>query len=174
MEIAKPKSSFSMFLVVVVSIILARLVYKLLEIRWKYKYVPKEPEKKPIRVWVDGVFDMMHFGHANMLRQARALGDYLVVGVNSTASVVKEKGTAPVMTDEERFLAVSACKWADEVIKDTPYVMDSEYIKYVIDTYQIDFFVHGDDPCFDSQGKDVYAQVKADGKFKTVKRTRCL
>jgi len=172
MEVAQtPKSSLRMFLLAVDLVLTARVVYKLLESRWKWKYIPRQPEHKPVRVWVDGVFDMMHFGHANMLRQARALGDYLVVGVNSDETVKKEKGTAPVMTDEERFLAVAACKWVDEVVRGTPYVMDSDYIKYVTDTYKIDIFVHGDDPCFDSQGRDVYAQVKAEGRFRTVKRT---
>lgn len=160
-----------MLLLTVDFVIIARAVYKLLETRWKWKYIPREPERKPIRVWVDGVFDMMHFGHANMLRQARALGDYLVVGVNSDDTVRKEKGTTPVMTEEERYLAVASCKWVDLVVKGTPYTMDSDYIKMITDTYKIDIFVHGDDPCFDAQGRDVYGQVKAEGRFRTVKRT---
>jgi ethanolamine-phosphate cytidylyltransferase len=160
-----------MLLLAVDFIITARAVYKLLEVRWRYKYVPRALAKQPVRVWVDGVFDMMHFGHANMLRQAKALGDFLVVGVNSSETVFKEKGSYPVMTDDERYLAVGATKWVDQVVPKTPYVMDSAYIKYVIDTYKIDIFVHGDDPCFDSQGNDVYGEVKAAGKFRTVKRT---
>lgn len=48
---------------------------------------------------------------------ARALGDYLVVGVNSDESVKKEKGTAPVMTEYERYRAVEACKWVDEIVE---------------------------------------------------------
>jgi cytidyltransferase-like protein len=75
----------------------------------------KHPNK-PVIVWVDGVFDMMHFGHANMLRQAKALGDKLIVGVNSDESVLKEKGFLPVMNEAERIIAVQGCKWADEVV----------------------------------------------------------
>ncbi len=74
-----------------------------------------ESAKKPVRVWTDGCFDMMHYGHANALRQvmfqidlanywkqAKQLGDYLVVGVHSDAEIIKNKGP-PVMNEEERY-----------------------------------------------------------------------
>ena len=48
-------------------------------------------EKKEIRVWVDGCFDMVHFGHANALRQAKALGHKLIVGVHSDEEIAKHK-----------------------------------------------------------------------------------
>jgi len=164
-------SSFKYLLLTIDAIIAARCFYKILEYRWKYKYIPREEPKKQIRVWVDGVFDMMHFGHANMLRQAKALGDYLIVGVNSSQTVIEQKGTPPVMTDEERLIAVEAVKWVDEVVPNVPYVMNPDYIEEITQKYKIDIFVHGDDPCFDAQGNDVYAHVKAQGKFRTVKRT---
>lgn len=44
------------------------------------------------RVWVDGCFDMMHYGHANALRQAKEMGDILVVGVHSDAEIEANKG----------------------------------------------------------------------------------
>ena len=46
-------------------------------------------------------YDMVHFGHANSLRQAKALGDYLVVGVHTDEEITKHKGP-PVFTQEER------------------------------------------------------------------------
>ena len=46
-------------------------------------------EKKEIRVWVDGCFDMVHFGHANFLRQAAKLGTKLIVGVHSDEEIAK-------------------------------------------------------------------------------------
>jgi ethanolamine-phosphate cytidylyltransferase len=48
--------------------------------------------------------------------------------------------------------------------------MNREYVDYVIDRYDIDFVVHGDDPCF-VDGKDVYEAAKASGKFRTIPRT---
>ena len=50
-----------------------------------------EPSKK-IRVWVDGCFDLFHFGHANAFRQARALGDVLIVGIHTDEEVERVKG----------------------------------------------------------------------------------
>lgn len=61
----------------------------------------KEKQKKKVRVYMDGCFDMMHYGHANALRQARALGDELVVGVVSDEEIKANKGP-PVMSMDER------------------------------------------------------------------------
>lgn len=58
--------------------------------------------KKRIRVYMDGCFDLMHYGHANALRQAKALGDDLVVGVVSDEEIIKNKGP-PVLSMEERY-----------------------------------------------------------------------
>jgi len=122
--------------------------------------------KKPVRVWADGCFDMMHFGHANALRQARALGDYLVVGVHSDEEIRKHKGP-PVMSEQERYKAVAACKWVDEVVEGAPYVTSVE----VLEEHGIDFCAHGDDLVTSADGEDTYHKVKAAGKFRVFKRT---
>ena len=102
--------------------------------------VPLGLGKKPkeVRIWMDGAFDVFHFGHMNAFRQGRALGTYLVVGVNDDASITACKGTAPVLNDEERIGAVMGCRWVDEVVPHCPYVMSPEYLSFVIDKYQID------------------------------------
>lgn len=63
-------------------------------------------KKRPIRVYMDGCFDMMHYGHCNALRQARALGDQLVVGVVSDAEIIANKGP-PVTPLDERYTSAS-------------------------------------------------------------------
>jgi cytidyltransferase-like protein len=45
--------------------------------------------EKPVRIYCDGCFDMMHFGHSNALRQSKAVGDVLVVGLVSDADILK-------------------------------------------------------------------------------------
>ncbi|THG10198.1 hypothetical protein TEA_013891 [Camellia sinensis var. sinensis] len=58
--------------------------------------------RKRTRVYMDGCFDLMHYGHANALRQAKSLGDELVVGVVSDEEIIANKGP-PVLSMEERF-----------------------------------------------------------------------
>lgn len=124
----------------------------------------------PVRVYMDGCFDCMHFGHANALRQAAALGDELVVGINPEAEIRVHKGP-PVMSDWERRVAVEGVKWVDEILEGVPYAVTPEFLKELIDVHRIDFIVHGDDPCIGADGEDVYKAVKAMGKFRTIKRT---
>lgn len=130
---------------------------------------PLNDEKKDIRIFMDGAFDLLHFGHMNAFRLARSLGTHLVVGVNSDESITQCKG-APLMSDNERLTMVSACKFVDEVIPDCPYIMSSEYLNWAIEKYKIDYVIHGDDPCI-VDGKDVYAAAKEAGKFRTIPRT---
>lgn len=123
-------------------------------------------DKKPVRIWVDGCFDLFHFGHCNAIRQAKAFGDELVVGIHSDEEIKKQKGP-PVFTYEERFKLVSAIKWVNEVHGDAPYRLTLE----LLDKYNIDFSVHGDDKTITSDGLDSYQLVKDAGRYKEFKRT---
>lgn len=123
-------------------------------------------QRKPIRVWVDGCFDLMHFGHANALRQARELGDILVVGVHNDEEIAFNKGPT-VMNEQERYKMVRACKWADEVVEGAPYTATLE----TLDKYNCDFCVHGEDISVGADGRDVYELVKQAGRYRTIKRT---
>ena len=76
---------------------------------------------------MDGCFDMMHFGHSNALRQAKAVGDILVVGLIGDEEVMANKGAPPLMPHDERAIALRACKWVDEVIEDCPYDLTPEW-----------------------------------------------
>lgn len=60
-------------------------------------------------VFTNGCFDLIHAGHVRYLRQARALGDCLVIGLNSDASVRRLKGPArPLMSEQDRAEVLSA------------------------------------------------------------------
>ncbi|KAJ2357264.1 choline phosphate cytidylyltransferase [Coemansia sp. RSA 2618] len=100
------------------------------------------------------------------IRYARAMGDYLVVGVHSDAEVERNKGPC-VMKEDERYAAVAGCKWVDEVVHDAPYVTTME----MLDTYNIDFVVHGDDITTAADGSDCYQLVKDAGRYRECRRT---
>lgn len=75
-------------------------------------------------VFTNGVFDLLHVGHIDLLTAARALGDRLIVALNSDASVRRLKGTArPVRSEAERAYVVAALEAVDAVTvfeQDTP------------------------------------------------------
>lgn len=66
--------------------------------------------------YTTGVFDMFHIGHLNILKNAKALCDYLVVGVSTDELVQKEKNKTPVIPFEERCEIVKAIRYVDEVV----------------------------------------------------------
>jgi ethanolamine-phosphate cytidylyltransferase len=125
----------------------------------------------PIRIYVDGCFDLFHVGHSNALRQAKACGDHLVVGLVSDSEILLNKGSEPVMNEEERYAALSACKWVDEIIRNVPYDLSVEWVDGLLKDYKIDYIAHGDDPCITKDGKDAYAYAKSIGVYKEFKRT---
>ena len=130
----------------------------------------KKGAKKRVRVYMDGCFDLMHYGHANALRQAKALGDELVVGVVSDEEIVLNKGP-PVLTMQERLSLVSGLKWVDEVIPNAPYEITEDFMRRLFNEYKIDYIIHGDDPCLLPDGTDAYALAKKVGRYKQIKRT---
>jgi rfaE bifunctional protein nucleotidyltransferase chain/domain len=75
-------------------------------------------------VFTNGCFDLLHPGHIHTLTHAKALGDVLVVAINSDASVKRLKGERrPVLTQEERAVMLSALSVVDFVTifpEDTP------------------------------------------------------
>lgn len=83
-------------------------------------------------------YDMVHFGHANQLRQAKQLGQELIVGVHTDEEISRHKGP-PVFTEQERYRMVRGIKWVDEVIEGAPYVTTVE----TLDKYNCEFCVHG-------------------------------
>ena len=92
-------------------------------------------------VFTNGCFDILHRGHIEYLNQAKLLGKYLVIGLNSDSSVKKLKGeNRPVNNETDRAFVLCNLKCVDAVIifgQDTPY----DLIKSV----KPDFLVKGGD-----------------------------
>lgn len=68
-------------------------------------------------VFTNGVFDLLHVGHVRYLKEARALGDFLVIGVNADASVKRLKGNdRPLQNENDRAEILSSLVCVDAVI----------------------------------------------------------
>lgn len=90
----------------------------------KLKKILKDRQNKTI-VFTNGCFDLFHVGHARYLREAAKLGDILIVGVNSDASVKRLKGEErPIISENERMELLTSLEFVSYVIsfeEDTPY-----------------------------------------------------
>ena len=86
------------------------------------------------------VADLFHYGHVNFLRQARAHGDFLLVGVHADETVESYKRT-PILSMAERIASVEGCRYVDEVVSNAPLEITREWIEQ----HNIDVILHGDD-----------------------------
>ena len=70
-----------------------------------------------IVVFTNGCFDLLHRGHVHLLRQAKALGDLLVVAINSDPSVKLIKGpTRPILTETDRLELIASMEMVNYVL----------------------------------------------------------
>jgi cytidyltransferase-like protein len=116
------------------------------------------------KVYVDMVGDLFHEGHVELLKAARACGDYLLVGVLSD-QVVSAYKRRPIMTMEERLAVIQACRYVDEVLPEAPDVVTSEFLKI----HEIALVIHGSD-ISEEVIEVIYKEPLREGKFKTVQR----
>jgi len=114
-------------------------------------------------VFTNGCFDIVHRGHVEYLTKAKALGDVLLIGMNTDASVQRLKGlNRPVVSQDDRAFVLAALRAVDYVClfdEDTPYNL----IKAVMP----DVLVKGSDWAIDDiVGKDIVEA--AGGKVQTI------
>ena len=92
------------------------------------------------RVITYGTYDVLHYGHINLLKRAMALGDYLIVALSSDEfNAVKNKKS--YYTYEQRKTILEACRYVDMVIPENNWEQKISDIK----KYNADIFVMGDD-----------------------------
>ncbi len=77
----------------------------------------QKKEKKPKVVFANGIFDLLHPGHIELLKFAKSLGDKLVVGLNSDRSTKELKGEErPIHSELHRKIVLENLRYVDEVI----------------------------------------------------------
>ncbi len=93
------------------------------------------------RVITYGTFDLLHYGHINLLKRARALGDYLIVALSTDEFNWESKRKKCYFSYEKRKQLLEAIRYVDLVIPEESWEQKREDVKL----YQVDTFVMGDD-----------------------------
>lgn len=93
------------------------------------------------RVITYGTFDLLHYGHINILRRAKALGDYLIVGLSTDEFNSEKKNKKTYFNYYQRKTLLESLRYVDLVIPETDWAQKIEDVKL----YKIDTFVIGDD-----------------------------
>ena len=93
------------------------------------------------RVITYGTFDLLHYGHINLLKRAKALGDYLIVALSTDEFNWNEKQKKCYFSYEKRKALLEAIRYVDLVIPEENWEQKSTDV----DLYHVDTFVIGDD-----------------------------
>ena len=97
-------------------------------------------------VFTNGCFDVLHFGHVSYLAEAKDLGDKMIIGLNSDASVKRLKGeTRPINGQHERAVLLAALQFVDAVV-----IFDEDTPEKLIKNVEPDFLVKGGDYTIDT------------------------
>lgn len=94
-------------------------------------------EKKTIKVFTSGSFDLFHVGHLNILEKSAALGDELIVGVSTDELILEYKGMKPIVPFEQRFRIISALKCVTKAVKQVKLTEIAQLKKEDIDIVTI-------------------------------------
>ncbi len=93
------------------------------------------------RVITYGTFDLLHYGHINLLRRAKAMGDYLIVALSTDRFNSVEKNKKCYFSYQQRKAMLESIRYVDLVIPEDGW----EQKKEDVHLYHIDIFVMGDD-----------------------------
>lgn len=88
-----------------------------------------------------GTFDLPHVGHINILKRAKALCDYLVVGVSSDELNFSKKGARPVYSQDERAQIISSFRFVDFIFIEESLDLKREYVQ----RFNANILIMGDD-----------------------------
>lgn len=129
-------------------------------------------------VFTNGCFDILHVGHVRYLKEAKALGDILILGLNSDCSVKSLKGpNRPINNESDRAEVLSALKAIDYVV-----IFDEKTAENIVGEVKPDIYAKGGDYSIDTLpeakivaehgGKTVLLQL-VDGKSSTNIINKC-
>jgi choline-phosphate cytidylyltransferase len=126
-------------------------------------------EKTKINVYIDGVFDLCHYGHMEMIQRVKEKfpDSKIIIGICSDEDCRRYKKKT-ILNVEERARGIIQCKNVDSVIINCPWIISQKFI----DEHEIDMICHDGDPYPSDDYEDVYEYVKSINKFSHIERTK--
>lgn len=109
--------------------------------------------------YVQGSFDMFHIGHLNILKNAKSICDYLIVGVNSDEFMYSYKHKHPVIPEEERLEIIKSIKYVDEA-----HIVNNRDKLEALEKFHFNALIMGDD----YKGTEFYNKVEKQLEDKNV------
>ncbi len=93
-----------------------------------------------MRIYIDGIFDLFHFGHLESFRKCKELETdvYLIVGIIGD-DVAEQYKKRPIINENHRYNIVKNIKYVDEIIENPPLIVTKDFME----TYKINLVVHG-------------------------------
>lgn len=117
-------------------------------------------------VYIDGIFDLFHFGHLESFRKCKELDKNvtLIVGVISD-EVASSYKRPPIYCESHRYALIENSKYVDQIIKDSPLIITKEFME----EYKIDVVVHAFLNNNDENKQDEFFRYpKSINKFQTI------
>tara|TARA_B100001142_G_scaffold258823_1_gene260820 strand:- start:95 stop:517 length:423 start_codon:yes stop_codon:yes gene_type:complete len=119
-----------------------------------------------MRVYIDGIFDLFHYGHLESFRKCKELDTdiYLIVGIIGD-DIAENYKRRPIIEEKHRYEIIKNIKYVDEIIKNPPLILTKEFME----KYNIDLVVHGFSNPNDANKQDeFFAYPKSINKFKEI------
>ena len=139
--------------------------------------MPKSQENNSKKIiLVGGCFDILHYGHVHFLREAKSLGDYLIIALESDKNIQRLKGAKrPIHNQNQRQEMLESLAFVDQVIVLADSMHDDDYKKLVLTVNPNIIAITKGDPMVDkkkSHAKEVNAEVIEIEKIDTPSTTQ--
>jgi len=119
-----------------------------------------------MRIYIDGIFDLFHYGHLESFRKCKDLGSniYLIVGIIGD-DIAENYKKRPIIEEKHRYEIIKNIKYVDEIIKNPPLILTKKFME----KNNIDLVVHGFSNPNDANKQDeFFTYPKSINKFKEI------
>jgi cytidyltransferase-like protein len=127
-------------------------------------------QKRKARIYVTGVFDLFHWGHAEAIHQAYTSLKgpiYIIVGIADWNESTNLKGKRPILSVKERANLIRHLTGVDEIILNSPFITTREFVK----KHKIDFVCHDPEPYPVPGNPDIFGWLKNENILLPIQRT---